>query len=61
MKGWLKNITKDSPEYQLADSILKHVYKEPEIDKNGMIIPDKLRNYKFEYYFDLLKKQSDSW
>ena len=52
----LEGISLDSVEYQLADSILKHVYKESEITENGVINPKKLRNYKFEKYFCLMKK-----
>ena len=48
------NMTKESVEYQLADSILMHVYKEPEY-VDGIMNPEKLRNYKFEYYFNLCK------
>lgn len=52
----MKNIEQESAEYQLADSILKDVYKESEIE-NEMINPEKLRNYKFEYYFDFIRSK----
>lgn len=55
MMKLLEGISPDSVEYQFADSILKHVYKESEITENGMINPKKLRNYKFEKYFWLMK------
>lgn len=57
MKIWMKKISKESVEYQLADSILKEAYKEPEIKENGEINPEKLRNYKFEYYFDFISNK----
>lgn len=57
MKTWLENINQESVEYQLADSILKHVYKEPEINEDRTINPEQLRNYKFEYYFEFLKSK----
>lgn len=44
-----ENVT--SVEYQLAYSILSHVYKEPEKDGNT-IVPEKLRNYKFESFYN---------
>lgn len=59
MKTWMKDIEQESAEYQLADSILKHVYKEPEIKEDGTMNPEKLRNYKFEYYFDFIKNKVD--
>lgn len=57
MKTWIKHINQESAEYQLADSILKEVYKESEIKKNGTINPEKLRNYKFEYYFEFIRSK----
>lgn len=56
MKIWMESIEKETAEYQLADSILKHIYKECEIE-DGMINPEKLRNYKFEYYFDFMRSK----
>lgn len=53
-KKCVSNMTKESVEYQWADSILMHVYKEPEY-VDGIMNPEKLRNYKFEYYFNLCK------
>lgn len=45
-----------SAEYQLADAILSEVYKEP-FKKDDTIVPDELRNYKFECYFKHISKQ----
>ncbi len=60
MKIWMKNISRESVEYQLADSILKEAYKEPEIKENGEINPEKLKNYKFEYYFDFISSKMEN-
>lgn len=57
MKIWMENISRESVEYQLADSILKEAYKEPEIKENGEINPEKLKNYKFEYYFEFISSK----
>ena len=57
MKIWMENISRESVEYQLADSILKEAYKEPEIKENGEINPEKLKNYKFECYFDFISSK----
>lgn len=46
---------KTSVEYQLANAILKHVYREPRID-NGQIVPKELCNYRFEHFFEHISK-----
>ena len=48
-----------SAEYQLADAILSEVYKEPLI-KDDKIVPDKLRNYKFECFFEHIVRRNGS-
>ena len=40
-----------SVEYQLAYTILSQVYKEPQ-DEGNRIVPEKLRNYKFECFYN---------
>lgn len=51
--------TVSSAEYQLADAILSEVYKEPLL-KDNTIVPDKLKNYKFEYFFQHICAQRRS-
>ena len=43
-----------SVEYQLANAILKHVYRESRI-VDGQIIPKELYNYRFEYFFEHIR------
>lgn len=56
---YITDIDMKSVEYKLADSILKHIYKESE-RVNGKINPRVLKNYKFESYFKFLKRQEVS-
>lgn len=49
------NIDKEtSVEYQLANAILKHVYRESRII-GGQIAPKELYNYRFEYFFEHIR------
>lgn len=57
LKKYFKDITEEAVEYQLANSILMHVYKEAEY-VNGRMNPEKLRNYRFESFFELCKSRN---